>query len=108
MVQVQVRHLTFSTAPNGRASQSVCFSTLIPQTSLINNAVRLVVGSVLGEIAGFCEKVKTLDAKYGPFGFVICAGDFFSDEEDQSSVEELLSGKIQGGHPVRSETTGLH
>jgi hypothetical protein len=107
-VQVQVRHLTFSTAPNGRVGQSVRFSTPMLQTLLFNNGVRLVVGSVLGEIAGFCEKVKTLDAKYGPFGFVICAGDFFSDEEDQSNAEELLNGKIQGEHSVQSETTGLH
>ncbi|KIM33244.1 hypothetical protein M408DRAFT_14068 [Serendipita vermifera MAFF 305830] len=55
----------------------------------------LVLGSVLGEISSFCEKVKTLDTKYGPFGFVICAGDFFDDREDQSNVEELLDGRIQ-------------
>ena len=38
--------------------------------------------------------MKTLDAKYGPFGFVICAGDFFGDSEDESNLEELLGGRI--------------
>lgn len=58
---------------------------------------RMVIGPVLGQLRSFCEKAKTLDAKYGPFGFIICIGDFFSDqEEDEASLDELLNGSIQG------------
>ncbi|PVG04244.1 hypothetical protein CPB86DRAFT_747588 [Serendipita vermifera] len=55
----------------------------------------LVVGSVLGEIRAFCDKATALDTKYGPFGMVICIGDFFDDREDQTSIDELLNGTIQ-------------
>jgi hypothetical protein len=54
------------------------------------------VGSVLGEISAFCDKVTTLDTKYGPFGMVICIGDFFDDREDQTAIDELFNGTIKG------------
>jgi hypothetical protein len=56
----------------------------------------MVIGPVLGQLRAFSDKVKLLDAKYGPFGFIICAGDFFNDQEEDESLDELLNGSIQG------------
>lgn len=54
----------------------------------------LVIGSVLGELRGFVDKVQTLDGKYGPFAFILCLGDFFDNSDDHPSVDELLGGSI--------------
>ena len=56
----------------------------------------MVIGPVLGQLRAFSDKVKVLDAKYGPFGFIICVGDFFNDQEEDESLDELLNGSIQG------------
>jgi hypothetical protein len=82
---------------NGRARQGVGsindYRYTLQLTSIHG---RLVVGSVLGEIRAFCDKVTTLDTKYGPFGMIICIGDFFDDREDQTTIDELFNGTIKG------------
>ncbi|KAG8812364.1 hypothetical protein FRC17_002060 [Serendipita sp. 399] len=55
----------------------------------------LVVGSVLGEIRSFSEKVTTLNTKYGPFAFVISIGDFFEEDENHPSINQLLDGTLR-------------
>lgn len=69
------------------------FFSPLTKSKVVIILIRMVIGSVLGQIRPFVDKVKALDEKYGPFGFVICTGDFFVDG-DEDGADELLNGSI--------------
>ena len=59
----------------------------------------LTVGPAIGSIRELFAKVKSIDAKHGKFELVLCVGDFFGPEDDEShskDVDDLLNGSIDG------------
>ncbi|KAJ1961925.1 hypothetical protein GGI12_002968 [Dipsacomyces acuminosporus] len=54
----------------------------------------LVAGSVNGNLAGFFEKIKKLDAKYGPFSVLLIIGNLFGNGSDAGEVDALLKNEL--------------
>ncbi|KAJ1663204.1 hypothetical protein IW140_004925 [Coemansia sp. RSA 1813] len=55
----------------------------------------LVVGSVNGHLAEFFAKIKKLDAKHGPFSFLLISGNLFGcDADSERDVDMLLKDEI--------------
>ncbi|KAG8943435.1 hypothetical protein FRC04_002900 [Tulasnella sp. 424] len=58
----------------------------------------LAVGSALGSISNLFTKVKTINAKHGPFELLLCTGDFFGPPgaaNESEEVDALLSGQLE-------------
>ncbi|KAG8958921.1 hypothetical protein FRC00_002149 [Tulasnella sp. 408] len=58
----------------------------------------LAVGSALGSINNLFSKVKTINAKHGPFELLLCTGDFFGPPgaaNESEEVDALLNGKLE-------------
>jgi len=65
----------------------------------------LACGDVKGKFSTFFKKVKSVNAKNGPFEMIICVGDFFGDHEfgdseDRQIWDEIKSGKVQVPAPI--------
>lgn len=59
----------------------------------------LAVGAAKGAIATLFSKVKTMNAKHGPFELLLCVGDFFGpldQVETNEDIGQLLLGKLEG------------
>jgi hypothetical protein len=41
-------------------------------------------------------KAKQIHEKYGPFDLHLCTGNFFSAQDEQEDIQELLDNKIDG------------
>ena len=55
-----------------------------------------MTGSTNGKFADMFNKVKTIHEKYGPFDVHLCTGNFFAPETEESTINDLLSNKIDG------------
>ncbi|KAF4603696.1 hypothetical protein EYR40_000864 [Pleurotus pulmonarius] len=60
----------------------------------------LTVGSAVGALRDLFSKVKGINAKHGPFDFVLCAGDFFGPPSTKNTntddqITQLLDGKLE-------------
>ncbi|KAG9017525.1 hypothetical protein FRB90_000950 [Tulasnella sp. 427] len=58
----------------------------------------LAVGSALGSISDLFTKVKTINAKHGPFELLLCTGDFFGPPgaaSESDEVDALLNGQLE-------------
>ncbi|KAG8864844.1 hypothetical protein FRB96_003430 [Tulasnella sp. 330] len=58
----------------------------------------LAVGAAKGAIANLFSKVKTMNAKHGPFALLLCVGDFFGpldQVESNEDIGQLLLGKLE-------------
>ncbi|CAO3688330.1 unnamed protein product [Umbelopsis ramanniana] len=69
----------------------------------------LVVGSANGKFTELFSKVKSMNAKHGPFDVLLCTGNFFGKEVTNSDLEKLLNNEIevpvhtyfiQGSNPI--------
>ena len=65
----------------------------------------LSCGDVKGKFATFFKKVRTVNAKNGPFEMIVCVGDFFGDPNDLSAEDlqiwnEVKTGKVQVPAPI--------
>ncbi|KZT61603.1 hypothetical protein CALCODRAFT_491153 [Calocera cornea HHB12733] len=65
----------------------------------------LVLGSAHGALPSYLTKLRTFNAKHGPFDAVFCIGDFFSPPSFGVSVEneglsDLLEGKLEVTAPT--------
>ncbi|KAG8968145.1 hypothetical protein FRC03_008498 [Tulasnella sp. 419] len=54
----------------------------------------LTVGSALGSFKSLFTKVTAINSKHGPFEFLLCAGDFFGENQEEKELEDLLEGRI--------------
>ncbi|ORX75110.1 hypothetical protein K493DRAFT_3722 [Basidiobolus meristosporus CBS 931.73] len=61
----------------------------------------IVVGSVHGKIKQLFSKIELINKKNGPFDILLCAGDFFGN--DQEDLEDLVQDKINGLNSLFSE-----
>ncbi|KAF7440558.1 hypothetical protein PC9H_000904 [Pleurotus ostreatus] len=69
-------------------------------TSTTKPAKILTVGSAVGALRDLFSKVKGINAKHGPFDFVLCAGDFFGPPSTDNTsgddqITQLLDGKLE-------------
>jgi len=54
----------------------------------------IVAGDVLGKFSTFFKRLRTVNEKSGPFDFVVCAGSFFSyDDEDSEDANIMYIAK---------------
>ena len=55
-----------------------------------------MVGSANGKFTELFSKVKSINAKHGPFDVLLCTGNFFGKEVTNSDLEKLLNNEIEG------------
>ncbi|KAI9102508.1 hypothetical protein DFS34DRAFT_396038 [Phlyctochytrium arcticum] len=60
----------------------------------------LVVGGLNGFFSAGFSKIASINKKHGPFDLLLCVGDFFGSDDDQSTggndeLEKLMNGQIK-------------
>ncbi|KAL0096918.1 hypothetical protein J3Q64DRAFT_1039756 [Phycomyces blakesleeanus] len=55
----------------------------------------LVIGSVNSRFAETFKKVSSINNKHGPFDVLLCTGNFFQSENDESELISLMQGNIE-------------
>ena len=65
----------------------------------------LACGDVKGKFSSFFKKIKSVNAKNGPFEMIICVGDFFGNpdklsDEDSQLWKEVKIGKVKVPAPI--------